>query len=138
MSLKKDINLILKRLSDNANALDESTKNMTNATSRITYEVTKGQSLHSQYKLPKEKYEQIIDFTQSVANICSNFIPPKTTDEANNDDDAATDAARFQSFVAKAEKQIDEAEKQISKLGSLRDVINHISEQKKNQTIQID
>lgn len=134
MSLQKDINLILKRLSDNANALDESTKNIANSTSRITYEVTKGQSLHSQYKLPKEKYEQIIDFTQSVANICSNFVPPKTYDEASNDNDvekydSATDAARFQSFVARAEKQIDEAEKQIIKLGSLRDVINHISEQ---------
>lgn len=129
MSLQKDINLILKRLSDNANSLDESTKNIANATSRITYEVTKGQSLHSQYKLPKEKYEQIIDFTQSVANVCSNFVKPKTNDETNNDDDAATDAARFQSFVATAEMQINEAEKQIIKLGSLRDIISNISEQ---------
>lgn len=135
MSLQKDINLILKRLSENANALDESTKNIANATPRIAYEVAKGQSLHSQYKLPKEKYERIIDFTQSVANICSNFVPPKPNDEANNDGDidekfdAATDAARFQHFVTRAEKQIDEAEKQIIKLGSLRDVINHISEQ---------
>lgn len=138
MSINSKLDSILKRMSKNADALDASTKNIANATARITYEVSKGQSVHAQYNLPKEKYEQVIDFTQSVVNICSKFIPPKEkqTDGANTDgdfydgtSDVAADAARFESFTSHAEQNLDKYEKEIIKLNSLREMIHHIAEQ---------
>lgn len=129
MSIKSQLDSILQRLSKNADELDASTKNISNATSRITYEVTKGQSLHAKYNLPKEKYEQVIKFTQSVADVCSNFVPPKDGEQGNDVSDPATDAIRFERFVSQAEKNLEKSEKEIVKLSSLRHVIDQVSEQ---------
>lgn len=128
MSVKSKLDDIMKTLTNNAAKLDESTKNIANATTRVTYELTKSQTFREKYKVPLEKYEQIIDFTQTVVDICSNYVPPDSLDTDNNKDPGA-DALQFEQFEAKAIGQLDKCEKEIVKLQSLRDVINQVSEQ---------
>lgn len=129
MSVKSKLDDIMKRLSENANSLDDSTKNIANATTRVTYELAKSQSVRDKYNVPLEKYEQIIGFTQSVVDICSNHVPPNVLETINKDADAGADAIKFEQFETKIRSQLDKNEKEIIKLESLRDIVNQISEQ---------
>lgn len=128
MSVESKLNDIMKRLTENANKLDDSTKNIANATTRVTYELAKSQSVHEKYNVPLEKYEKVIRFTQSVVDICSNYIPPNVLETMNKDNDAGADAIQFEQFEANAISQLDKNEKEIVKLQSLRDIVNQASE----------
>lgn len=129
MSVESKLNDIMKRLSENANKLDESTKNIANATTRVTYELAKSQSMQEKYNVPLEKYEKVVRFTQSIVDICSNYIPPNELEAINKDTDAGVDAIQFAQFEAKAVSQLDKNEKEIVKLQSLRDIIEQATEQ---------
>lgn len=130
MSVKSQLDDIMQRLADNANKLDESTKNIANATTRVTYQLAKNQSFHEKYNVPLEKYEQIIDFTQSVVNICSNYVETNHTSGEKNDENSNTggDAVQFEQFKTSIANQLDKNEKEIVKLQSLRDVINQVTD----------
>lgn len=128
MSVKSKLHDVMQRLSESANKLDESTKNIANVTSRVTYELAKSQSFREKYNVPLEKYGQIIDFAQSAVDICSNYVPSNLND-ANQSNNPGADAVQFEQYEAKAIGQLDKSEKEIVKLQSLRDVINQISEQ---------
>lgn len=129
MSIESKLKDIMERLSENADKLDESTKNIANAKTRVTYELTKTQSMREKYNVPLEKCGKVIAFTQSVVDICSNYIPPDMLEKINKDADAGADAIKFEQFEAKLMRQLDKNEKEIVKLQSLRDIINQTSEQ---------
>lgn len=130
MSLESKLESVMRRMKQNAEKLDETTKNIANATTRVTYELAKSQTFRDKYDVPLEKYEQIIDFTQKMVDICSNYVPPKamngdgTDHEAGN---AGADALQFERFEAQALGQLEKNETEIVKLQSLRDVIDQIS-----------
>lgn len=128
MSTSSKLDDVMKRLSENAKKLDDSTKAIANATTRVTYELAKSQSFRDKYNVPLEKYEQIIDFTQNVVDICSSYIPVESESSNINCMDGA-DAIQFEQFEAKAVQQLDKNEKEIVKLQSLRDVIKQVVEQ---------
>lgn len=128
MSIKSKLDEVMQRLSENANKMDESTKNIANVTSRVTYELAKSQSFREKYNVPLEKYAQIVDFAQTAVDICSNYVPENLRD-ANQSNNPGADAVQFEQFEAKAINQLDKCEKEIVKLQSLRDVFNQISEQ---------
>lgn len=125
MSVRSKLDDILKHLSENAHKMDESTKNIASATTRVTYELAKSQSICEKYNVPLEKYEQIIDFTQNVVDICSNYITPSELE--NKKRNAGAEAIQYEQFEAKAINQLDKNEKEIVKLQSLRDIINQVS-----------
>lgn len=131
MSVKSQLDDIMQRLTENANKLDESTKYIANATTRVTYELAKSQSVQEKYNVPLEKYQQIIEFTQSVVDVCSNYVPPTAADGKTNYENvnAGTEAIQFEQFEAKANSQLDICEKEIVKLQSLRDVVEQITQQ---------
>lgn len=129
MSIESKLKDVMKRLTENADKLDESTKNIANATTRVTYELSKTQSVREKYNVPLEKYEKVVAFTQSVVDICSNYIPPETLEKLNKDADAGADAIKFEQFEAKLTRQLDKNEKEIVKLQSLSDIIDQTSDQ---------
>lgn len=129
MSVRTKLDAIMQRLTQNTNKLDESTKNIANATTRVTYELAKSQSVQERYNVPLEKYQQIIEFTQSVVDVCSNYVPPTDADTCFENGNAIAEAIQFEQFEAKASSQLEICEKEIVKLQSLRDVVEQISEQ---------
>lgn len=131
MSVKEKLDDVMKRLAECANKLDGSTKNIANATTRVTYELAKSQSLQEKYDVPLEKYQQVIEFTQSVVDVCSNYEPPCANgDEVNGENgNAGAEAIQFEQFEAKAINQLEACEKEIVKLQSLRDIIEQVAEQ---------
>lgn len=121
----------MRRLKQNADKLDETTKNISNATTRVTYELAKSQTFRDKYNVPLEKYEQIIDFTQKMVDVCSNYVPPKATNGDGTEHEpgnAGADALQFERFEAQALGQLEKNETEIVKLQSLRDVIDQISQ----------
>lgn len=131
MSLEAKLDSVMQRLVQNSKKLDETTKNIANATTRVTYELAKSQSVREKYNVPLEKYEQIIDFTQKLVDVCSNYVPPSAVngDIGTDNDSAGADALQFERFEAQAVHQLEKNETEIVKLQSLRDVINQIMEQ---------
>lgn len=128
MSVKSKLDKLMKSFSDSADKLDESTKNIAKATSRVTYEVAKSQTFHEKYNIPLNKYQQIMDFTQTAVDICTNYIPQSSLCIEKMNAGPGADALQFEQFEAKAISQLDKCEKEIVKLKSLNDVINQISE----------
>lgn len=130
MSVESKLESVMRRMKQNAEKLDETTKNIANATTRVTYELAKSQTFRDKYDVPLEKYEQIVDFTQKMVDICTYYVPPKamngdgTDHEAGN---AGANALQFERFEAQALSQLEKNETEIVKLQSLRDVIDQIS-----------
>lgn len=129
MSVESKLKDIMARLSENADKLDESTKNIANATTRVTYELSKSRSVSEKYNVPLEKYEKMVAFTQTVVDICSNYVPQDMLEKLNKEPDAGADAIKFEQFEAKLTRQLDKNEKEIVKLQSLQDIIDQTSEQ---------
>lgn len=129
MSLESKLDSIMNRLSQNSKKLDETTKNIANATTRVTYELAKSQSVREKYNVPLEKYEQIIDFTQKLVDVCSNFVPPNAVSRDVGTRNDGDDALQFERFEAQALHQLEKNETEIVKLQSLRDVINQVTQQ---------
>lgn len=126
MSVRLQLDDLLQKLSEDTDALDKSTKNIANATSRVTYELSKTHSLTEKYKLPLDKYEKVIDFTQVVIDTCSNFIP---IDETNQNQQIEGNAVgnnnkvSFEQFASQVESELNKCEKEIVKLNSLDDIV---------------
>lgn len=132
MSLQSKLDSVMRRLTQNAEKLDETTKNIANATTRVTYELAKSQTFRDKYnRVPLEKYEQIIDFTQKMVDICSNYVPPKAMNGDGTDHEpgnAGDDALQFERFEKQALDQLQKNETEIVKLQSLCDVIDQITQ----------
>lgn len=131
MSLELKLDSVMQHLAENSKKMDETTKNIANATTRVTYELAKSQSVREKYNIPLEKYEQVIDFTQKLVDVCSNYVPPNTLngDIGNGYDTASADTVQFEQFEARAFHQLEKNETEIVKLQSLRDVINQVTNQ---------
>lgn len=131
MSSESKLNDLLQRLNKNSQKLDETSKNIANATTRVTYALAKGQQFRDKYNVPLEKYEQVINFTQKCVDICSNYVGPdilnRNIDSENGN--AGAEALEFERFEAKVINQLDKNEAEIVKLQSLRDVINQVMDQ---------
>lgn len=131
MSLQSKLDSVMRRMTQNAEKLDETTKNIANATTRVTYELAKSRTFRDKYNVPLEKYEQIIEFTQKMVDICSNYVPPKAMNGDGTErepDSAGANALQFERFEAQALGQLEKNEREILKLQSLRDVIDQISQ----------
>lgn len=126
MSVRSQMDDLLQKLSEDTDALDKSTKNISNATSRVTYELSKTHSLVEKYKLPLDKYEKVIDFTQAVVDTCCHFIPIDETNKKQQiEENAAGDKniVSFEQFALQVESQLNKCEKEIVKLNSLDDIV---------------
>lgn len=131
MPLESQLESVMQRLSQNSKKLEETTRNIANATTRVTYELAKSQSVREKYNIPLEKYEQVIDFTQKLVDVCSNYVPPNAVNDAigNGHDTTGADAVQFEQFEARALHQLEKNETEIVKLQSLRDVISQVTQQ---------
>lgn len=131
MSVRSQLDDLLQKLSEDTDALDKSTKNIANATSRVTYELSKTHSLTEKYKLPLDKYEKVIDFTQAVVDTCSNFIPIDETNQNQQiEENAVGDNKKvsFEQFASQVESQLNKCENEIVKLNSLDDIVKQCCE----------
>lgn len=151
MSNDSILNELIAEFKDNISKIDASTQNISNATNRLTIEIQNGQAIIEKYNLEPKKYELILNCTQQMMSICSNFVPPthlnqsiadintstiQSTRDANesgirlNENDIHLEGTEgnFEEFKACVESHNDQMEKEIRKLNSLKDILNQMDD----------
>lgn len=130
-----DIDELIKNFSNEVDRIDQTTKKISEATSRIKFQMTKTRGISDRPKISVEKYKQVEKFTQCVLDACTNF---HFMDEANGTEsggggdekdgaNSSNDAASFERFTSVVETQLDRCEKEIVKLNTLDEITKNIT-----------
>lgn len=130
MSTKAALDDLLAEFDECVEKVERTTKNIASESTRIAYELKKSQVLVNEHKLPLKQFGRVIEVTQSIVDVCSNFQPPIETNESSIGHSSSGDrAGAFTHFVDVVKERSDQCEKEIAKLNSFTDVLHSVSHQ---------
>lgn len=116
MSLKKiDVNGLLNELEETTDKIGASANNLSASSNRLVIEMNKSEVNR---QIRPEKHELLLQTTQEILNICSNF-------KATAADASEKTFSDFQSIVEKQTVQIDN---EIDRINAVHDIIEETKE----------
>lgn len=118
MSSESTLDELIAEFADSVQKIDGSTKNISSATNRLSLEIKKGQDIKEKYNLADDKCELAMQCVQQIINVCNNLFPATDSTKASGS---------FSTFKKTVSSHLEQAEKELLKLNSLKDTIDEIS-----------